>query len=85
MAEKKRESPTYIKMGSDGQLLHRMGQPLKKQAEELYAEIYDGVPGPGLGPFLGYLIGEGIVAVRTARIGKQPAAASPGRRRRPAQ
>ena len=56
----KRESPTYVRMGIDGEMLVRMQSPIKQRAEKVYEKLYEGVPGPGMGQFIGFLISGGL-------------------------
>lgn len=60
----KRESPTYLPMGIDEQMLVRMQRPLRREFEQLYDDVYGALPRPGLGAFITYLATEGADVIR---------------------
>jgi len=59
-----RESPTYLPMGIDEQMLVRMQRPLRREFEQLYDDVYGALPRPGLGAFITWLATEGADVVR---------------------
>jgi hypothetical protein len=78
-AKAKRESPTEVSMGVDKEMLIRLGQPLRKQGEQLYEDVYGELPGPGLNKLLGLAMSFGYEEIR--RRYARPKAKSPPRKK----
>lgn len=60
----KRESPTYVNLGLDKEILVRLERPLKQEAEKLYEAVYRTLPKAGMGRFLGFAVSLGIDQIR---------------------
>jgi len=89
---KPRESPTYVNLGLDGELLLRMDQPIRQELETLYDQIYGALdagppdaprhaPRPGLGKFIGFAAAVGADEIRKRHLAPVSGAATTARNR----
>jgi hypothetical protein len=64
-AKSRRESPVYVPMGLDAQMNVRFSRHLRKELETVHAQVYrGGLPGVGLGKFIGFAASLGLDVIR---------------------
>jgi hypothetical protein len=63
-SKRQRESPTYVPMGIEKDMLVRIDRPLKSELKHLMKLLYKGLPPPSFGQFICFCMSVGMDAVR---------------------